>query len=231
MSSGLPNRPSFPSQDRIDRFKTSQLGNSHLFPYGPKPKGKRAYTAPANLPFPRIHSKEGHAWRSAQRKPLLDRIRQQRAEDEKKCEYESIHGKKPTLADRLAALPPPTYTPIASKPVTLNFEKLTVADLIRIFSPKFEATLKRLEVFETFTISDDVPHRNVGDLRALIDRLQHLKRALRDTSSIRIKEEFQQWNWGLHNIGQISFKSLRKNQAQIIKELSSVWQKGFFGYE
>lgn len=231
MSSGLPKRPSFPSQDQIDRFRTSQLGNSHLFPYGLKPKGKRVYTALANLLFPRIHSKEGNAWRSAQRKPLLDWIRQQRAEDKKKRKYESIHGKKPTLADWLAVLPPPIYTPIAPKPVTLNFEKLTVTNLIHIFSPKFKATLKCLKVFKTFTISDDIPHRNVGDLRALIDRLQHLKQVLHNTSSIRIKEEFQQWNWGLHNIGQISFKSLQKNQTQIIKELSSVWQKGFFGYE
>lgn len=42
-----------------------------------------------------------------------------------------MYGKKPTLEQRLAALPPPTYTPIVHKPILLDFDncKSSIGDL------------------------------------------------------------------------------------------------------
>lgn len=151
MSNSLPHRSSnspFPSQEQIDLFKANRLGNSYIAPYGPKPKGKKPYIDPSALP-PHIHSKAGHALRSLERQPTLNRIRQQRTDAAKKKRKEILYGKKPTLKQCLAALPPPTYTPIVHKPILLDFDKLTISDLIKIFMSKFDTTLKPLEVFET----------------------------------------------------------------------------------
>jgi hypothetical protein len=108
-----------------------------------------------------------------------------------KAEHECIlYGTKPTLEQCLAAISPLTYTPIVLKLVLLNFEKLTIADLIRIFEPKFEATLKRLDVFKSFQIKEEVSPDHIKNLWCLIKRLTHLKRLLKDTSSVWTKEEF-----------------------------------------
>jgi hypothetical protein len=193
VSTGLPNCPTFPSQERIDRFRANQLLKNHQHPYGLKPLGKRL----ATVITPKPHSAEGHRLRSWLRKPTIEFVKQKRAADAKAERERILYGTKPTLKQRLAAIPPPTYTPIVPKPVLLNFEKLTIADLIRIFEPKFEATLKRLNVFESFQIKEEVSPDHIKDLRCLIKRLTHLKHSLKDTSSVRTKEEFQGWNYGL----------------------------------
>lgn len=193
MSNSLPHRPlipPFPLQERIDLFKANRLGNSHIAPYGPKLKGKKPYTNPSALP-PHIHSKAGHALRSLEHQPTLDRIHQQPADAaKKKCE-EIVYGKKPIFEHRLTALPPPTYTPIVHKPILLDFDKLTTSDLIKIFTSKVDATLKRLKVFEILQLSDKVNASHVNDLHHLIERLQHLKRVLSDIAKVRVRSELQ----------------------------------------
>jgi hypothetical protein len=227
VSTGLPNRPNFPSQERIDRFRVNRLLENHQHPYGPKPPGKRSATIITSKP----HSAEGHRLRSWLCKPTVEFVKQKRAADAKAEREHILYGTKPTLEQRLAAIPPLTYTPIVPKPVLLNFEKLTIADLIRIFEPKFEATLKRLDVFESFQIKEEVSPDHIKNLWCLIERLTHLKRSLKDTSSVRTKEEFQGWNYRLKYIGGISFQGLRKNQARIIKSLSEVWKGNYFEYQ
>lgn len=223
--SGLPARPDF-----LPRQIDPRLRNTHLEPAGPKPPGKRPPPSTGPLSIP-VHSREGHRLRSLHRRPQIEFLQQKRAA-EKQAERERIlYGTKPTLEQRLAAIPPPTYTPITPKPVLLDFKKLSTADLIRIFDPKFTATLRRLNVFETFEFTEHVAESDVQKLRKLIDRLTHLQRSLKDTGSTRVQEEFQGWNYGFKQIGDISFKGLRKNQTQIIKALSAVWNGNFFGYE
>jgi hypothetical protein len=226
VSIGLPNRPTFPSQEWIDYFRVNQLLENHQHLYSPKPPGKRS----ATIITPKPHSAEGHRLRSWLCKPTVKFVKQKRAADAKaECER-ILYSTKPTLKQRLAAIPSSTYTPIVSKPVLLNFEKLTIADLIRIFEPKFEATLKRLDVFESFQIKEEVSPDHIKDLWCLIKKLTHLKRSLKDTSSVQTKEEFQGWNYRLKYIGGISFQGLRKNQARIIKLLSEVWKGNYFEY-
>ena len=222
MSNGLPNRPSFPP---LPPFRNEDPGQSwldaHISRFGSQPK------QPTRIP--KLHSAAGHRWRSDLRQIAVEFERQRHADAYKKKREEILYGKKPTIAERLAELPPPTHQPIAPKPILLNFEKLSSTDLYNIFTPKFEATLKRLEVFETFTFSDEVHRDHIKDLRSLIDRLQHFKRALKDTSSVRTREEFQAWDFGLKQIENISFKSLRKNQVHIVKSLSDVLKENYFG--
>ena len=167
MSAGLPDRPSL--ADRIGNHRERYARDSHQAPVGPKPPGKRSTVVTGIKP----HSREGHAWRHQLRAPAVQFALQRKAA-EKKAERERIlYGSKPTLEQRLAALPPPTHTPIAPKPVLLSFDRLTPDDLVRIFTPKFAATLKRLEVFADLDIDERVPHDHEQDLRCLINSLTH----------------------------------------------------------
>lgn len=210
MSNGLPDRP---------RTGPDFL-SEHIARFGPNP--------PRRAPIPKPHSREGHKARSERRRPAVEFERQRRAANLKAERERILYGTKPTLEQRLAAIPPPTYTPIAPKPVLINFDKLTTADLVRIFTPKLVATLDRLDVFTTFQFAPEVPPDHIKDLRALIDRLTFLKRSLKDLGSSTSKEEFQGWNFGLKEIGSTSFKGLRRNQVRIVKELSSVWRSNYF---
>ncbi|EKM49184.1 uncharacterized protein PHACADRAFT_201922 [Phanerochaete carnosa HHB-10118-sp] len=109
------------------------------------------------------------------------------------------------LADRLTATP--TYTPIAPKPVTINFARYLAADLARIFAPKFAATLKRFNVLETL----DCPNVLANDISVVFklhDRLAHLDCTLKDVSRVISIEEWNHWDSGLKQIGGISFKGL-----------------------
>ncbi|EKM48339.1 uncharacterized protein PHACADRAFT_202943 [Phanerochaete carnosa HHB-10118-sp] len=130
-----------------------------------------------------------------------------------------------SLADRLTAAP--TYTPIAPKPVTIDFSRYTAADLARIFAPKFAATLKRFNVLESL----DCPDVLTDDINAVFklrDRLAHLDRTLKDVSRVISIEEWNRWDSGLKQIGGISFKGLRRNRVQIFKALRAVWVNGYF---
>jgi hypothetical protein len=142
---------------------------------------------------------------------MVEFVKQKCAADTKaevKC---ILYGTKPTLKQCLAAIPLSTYTPIVSKLVLLNFEKLTIVNLIRIFELKSEATLKHLDIFESFQIKEEVSPDHIKNLQCLIKRLTHFKCLLKDTSSVQTKEEFQGWNYDLKYIGGISFQGLRKN--------------------
>lgn len=56
----------------------------------------------------------------------------------------------------------------------LNSKKLTIADLIQIFDPKFRATLKHLKVFKTFEFSNHVAPDHLKNLCTLIVQLTSL---------------------------------------------------------
>ena len=222
MSAGLPDRPSL--ADRIGNHRERYARDSHQAPVGPKPPGKRSTVVTGIKP----HSREGHVWRHQLRAPAVQFALQRKAA-KKKAERERIlYGSKPTLEQRLAALPPPTHTPIAPKPVLLSFDRLTPDDLVQIFTPKFAATLKRLEVFADLDIDERVPHDHEQDLRHLINSLTHISQRLSQASGTTTHQEWQSWNFGLKQIGEISFKGLRGNQACIIKALVSVWRSNYF---
>ena len=134
-----------------------------------------------------------------------------------------------TLLERLAEQPP-TYTPIAPKAIVIDIDKHSSADLVRIFAPKLDAVLKWLEVFETFSLGDDI---NIvvdqwNNLQVLIERIQRIKRGLSDRSSYIEYRQWKGYEAGCKEIGGISFKGLRRNRVRIVKALSAVYTNGYF---
>ena len=79
---------------------------------------------------------------------------------------------------------PLTYTLIAPKVINIDIDKHSPADLARIYTPKFEAILKRLKVFETFNFSDkiNILVNHIKNLQTLIECLQRIKCGLSDQS-------------------------------------------------
>jgi hypothetical protein len=69
---GLLNRPTFPSQEWIDRFRANQLLENHQHPYGPKLPGKHS----ATVITPKPHLAEGHCIQSWLRKPMVEFVKQ-----------------------------------------------------------------------------------------------------------------------------------------------------------
>ncbi|EKM51276.1 uncharacterized protein PHACADRAFT_200095 [Phanerochaete carnosa HHB-10118-sp] len=134
---------------------------------------------------------------------------------------------KPTLKQRLAAIPSVTHTPIAPKLILIDFDKHTPANLVRIFTPKFDGTLKRIDVFETLKL-DDLNSDQVRNLRRLIEQLTRIKRCLADVCNVVKYEKWRKWELGCRGIGDISFKGLRKNKARIVQALSAVYVNRYF---
>ena len=114
-----------------------------------------------------------------------------------------------TLLERLVEHPP-TYTLIAPKAINIDINKHSPANLAHIYTPKFDAVLKRLEVFEVFDFGKDinVVVDHVKNLQALIQRLQSIKRGLVDWCSYIEYRQWKRYEAGCKEIGGISFKGL-----------------------
>ena len=170
MPKALPNRysTSFPSQERIDHFKHRQAINTHLASYDPKLYGRQGTVNPAAI------TRAAEAARSSALRFQAEFNQNHRTKAAKAERKQILYGSKPTLEQLLAAIPLPTYIPIAPKLVLLNFEKLTTADLICIFIPKFAATLKHFDIFETFQFSKEINKNLICNGEKLIEHLTHL---------------------------------------------------------
>jgi hypothetical protein len=121
VSTGLPNRPIFSSQEWIDRFRANQLLENHQHPYGSKPPGKCS----ATVITPKPHLAEGHRLRSWLCKPTVEFVKQKHAANTKAEREQILYSTKLTLEQRLAAIPPLTYTPIvlSSALTSLNLSR------------------------------------------------------------------------------------------------------------
>ncbi|EKM49035.1 uncharacterized protein PHACADRAFT_202096 [Phanerochaete carnosa HHB-10118-sp] len=205
-------------------------------PYG-KRRGKelRPPTPALTLPFP-LNSHEG---RRLRREQFCERYAINKADFEQRLAAREIQQarewilagpSKPTFEQRLAAIPPATHTPIAPKPILIDFNKHTPTDLVCIFTPKFDGMLKHLDVFETLEL-DDLNSDQVRNLRRLIEQLTRIKHCLADFCNIVKYEEWRKWELGCKEIGDILFKGLRKNKARIVQALSAVYVNGYFDVE
>jgi hypothetical protein len=76
----------------------------------------------------------------AEHREQLAVVRSQRAQQERRTLEERLAC--PSLAERISEQ---TYTPIAPKPIVIDFTKTTTANLIGIFKPKITATALRLK--------------------------------------------------------------------------------------
>jgi hypothetical protein len=76
----------------------------------------------------------------AKHREQLAAVQTQRAQQERRMLEERLA--RPSLAEQISEQ---TYTPIALKPIVIDFTKTTTADLIGIFKPKITATALRLK--------------------------------------------------------------------------------------
>jgi hypothetical protein len=76
----------------------------------------------------------------AEHREQLTAVRFQRAQQE--CRTLEERLARPSLAEQISKQ---TYTPIASKPIIIDFTKTIIADLVKIFKPKITATALRLK--------------------------------------------------------------------------------------
>ena len=131
---------------------------------------------------------------------------------------------KPSLASRLAAIPTPAEY-IAPKPVQLEFSKLSVDNLVGIFTPKLAATLLRLTpIQERERLWAQVSRTDQLTFQALYTKLSYLNETLRPWLSNATHQERQKLDWALKSIENISFKGLAQTYHKVLARLLDVFE-------
>ena len=248
MPKDLPDRPRFTHFQRtvtgtpvLARNAVTTDGAGNAIPFGQR-RGQIVQPPSKPLEFPGLNRCEARherhkQWRAKQPKKRAEFAARVAARDEeaakaaRKAEWDRILT-SPSARTLLECLVehPPTYTPIAPKAIVIDIDKHSPADLARIYAPKFDAVLKRLEVFETFDFGDEIGLvvDHVKNLQALIERLQRIKCGLADRCSYIKYRQWKGYEAGCKEIGGILFKGLRRNRVRIVKALSAVYTNGYF---
>ena len=248
MLKDLPDRPQFTHFRRTVTDAAIPARNAagidaagNVIPFGQR-RGQIIRPPAKPLEFPGLNAQEARherhkQWRAERPKKQAEFAARVAARDEevakaaREAEWDRILAgpSARTLLERLAEQPP-TYTPIAPKAIVIDIDKHSPADLAHIFAPKFEAVLKRLEVFEVFDFGKDINIviDHVKNLQVLIERLQHIKRGLADRCSYIEYRQWKGYEAGCKEIRGISFKGLRRNRVRIVKALSAVYVNGYF---
>ena len=248
MPKDLPDRPCFTHFQRTvtgapipARNAVATDGAGNAIPFAQR-RGRIIRPPPKPLEFPGLNAREARherhkQWRAERPKKQAEFVARVAARDE-----EVAKAAREVERDRILAGPsarmllerlaeqPPMYTPIAPKAIVIDIDKHSPANLARIYAPKFDTVLKRLEVFETFDFGDEIGLvvDHVKNLQALIERLQRIKRGLNDRYSYIEYRQWKGYEAGCKEIGGISFKGLRRNRVRIVKALSAVYTNGYF---
>jgi hypothetical protein len=103
------------------------------------------------------------------------------------------------LADRLAPAASTSATPIAPKPVLIDFKKVQGENCVKVFQPKIKATIKRLtplvELFDQF--SDRVDISKFHQLERFLDRLLNLQDHLSKHTHTISPDQWQRLDFNL----------------------------------
>jgi hypothetical protein len=162
----------------------------------------------------------------AERREQLAAIWDQRAQQERRMLKE--HLARPSLAKRIGEQ---TYTPIAPKPIVIDFTKTTTADLIGIFKPKITATALRLkpivELEEHW--SNATPDQRHA-FESLADKIQSFGFDLESRAPAVTCAQWQSLDWGLKEVGKVSFAGLRRNYKDILSRLVQISGQGYFDW-
>lgn len=145
----------------------------------------------------------GEFYANERKKDLLDRI------------------EKPSLVERLTALPTPAPTPIAPKLPVIDFKKQTPEALQGIFKVKIEATLRRLQILEELEarFTDQIVYDQFRAVQRIVEKLKSLQGNLEILAPGLSHAQWQQLDWGLKRIGTVSFKGLRRNLTHVYAQL------------
>ena len=156
-----------------------------------------------------------------------DRFRAQRQHEANEARAAvAASSSKLSLAERLSAAP--TYEPIARKPIGIDIPRYSPTDLIGIFTPKFDATIKRLAALEEVDLFDTVNADHAHHVGQLLERLREIRHELARLAATTTFEEWHRYELGLAQIGDVSFAGLRCNFRRIVAGLDIVYCAGYF---
>jgi hypothetical protein len=128
---------------------------------------------------------------------------------------------KVSLTDCLAPAASTSATPIAPKPILIDFKKVQGEDRAKVFHPKIKATIKRLtplvELFNQFSNRVDVS--KFHQLKRFLDRLLNLQDHLSERARTISPDQWQRLDFNLCQFGKILFTSLCCCYPNVLKEV------------
>jgi hypothetical protein len=135
---------------------------------------------------------------------------------------------RPSLAKRIGEQ---TYTPIALKSIVIDFTKTTTADLIGIFKPKITATALRLKpIIELEEHWSNATPDQRRAFESLADKIQSFGFDLEARAPAVTRVQWQSLDWGLKEVGKVSFAGLRRNYKEILCRLVQISEQGYFDW-
>jgi hypothetical protein len=156
----------------------------------------------------------------------LAAVQTQRAQQERRTLEECLA--RPSLAERIGEQ---TYTPIAPKPIVIDFTNTTTANLIGIFKPKITATALCLKpIVELEEHWSNVTPDQRRAFESLADRIQSFGFDLETRAPAVTCVQWQSLDWGLKEIGKVSFVGLRRNYKEILCRLVQISEQGYFDW-
>jgi hypothetical protein len=162
----------------------------------------------------------------AEHREQLAAVRTQRAQQERRTLEERLAH--PSLAERIGEQ---TYTPIAPKPIVIDFTKTTTTDLIGIFKPKITATALRLKpIIELEEHWSDATPDQRRAFESLADKIQSFGFDLEARAPAVTRTQWQSLDWGLKEVGKVSFAGLRRNYKEILSRLVQISEQGYFDW-
>lgn len=134
------------------------------------------------------------------------------------------------LAARIESpAPAPAPLPISQRPA-IGFEKVSASELAGIYSTRIRATLTRVTaIAEQKEKLADVPRDQYRALERLVESLLWARRHVEEIGDWQ-KKEIDALKWGLKQIGTVSFTSLKRRFAEIVKALAEVEGQGYFDW-
>jgi hypothetical protein len=125
------------------------------------------------------------------------------------------------LANRLVPAASTSATPIAPKPILIDFKKIQGKDRVKIFQPKIKATIKRLtplvKLFNQF--ADRIDVSKFHQLERFLDRLLNLQDHLSERARTISPDQWQRLDFNLRQFGKIPFTSLHRCYPDVLKEV------------
>jgi hypothetical protein len=121
------------------------------------------------------------------------------------------------------------YTPIAPKPIVIDFTKTTTADLIGIFKPKITALrLKPIIELEEHWSSAIPDQRRTFEF--LADKIQSFGFDLESRAPAVTRAQWQSLDWGLKEVRKVLFAGLWRNYKDILSRLVQISGQGYFDW-
>ena len=118
--------------------------------------------------------------------------------------------------------------PAAPSPI-IDFENKSIDRIIAIFIPKICATLRRLAIVVKLERFELLPNDICLPVKNFVNALDRFYNVIAAYHTITNRAEWQALNYGLIEIGKISFKNLRQRHDEIALDISRVIRGGYFG--